>query len=146
MEPAYRIGQRETTLLMNLFQNRGWSDTNSRSRCGSRLSDYADGMAHGRVERDGWRIAGVIKNWNKRHSNTIADISIPTGYFYNWRLNYAAPALRYNARPSMRLAKIWHKVGVVNVNGVTGVPKGPHKNHNKPLLYCARHFPTFHSF
>lgn len=65
---------------LELVEDRGWSDTNPCSRCGSRLSDYADGMAHGRVERDSPRTVGG-KRWDGRHLNSAADIS--TGTFYN---------------------------------------------------------------
>lgn len=79
-DAVHRIGQRNDS-PHELVPNREWPDTNSRSRCGSRLSDYVDGMAHGRVERDGSRIAGV-KSWNKRHFEYhIADISIPGSTF-----------------------------------------------------------------
>jgi len=50
----------------NPLSSRGRLDSNPRSRCGSRLSDYADGMAR---RADG--------RWEgKGHSNTAVDISM----------------------------------------------------------------------
>lgn len=46
-------GERNDSL--ELVEGRGWPDTNPCSRCGSRLSDYANEMAHRRVCRGGER-------------------------------------------------------------------------------------------